>query len=239
MMRLWIGELMAAVAYAAVFVWLLRDGYAVPSVGMAGIALAFICWASVRGRRRTAAICFGASAIVANGSVAPLCIYHLVWGRTGVYVGLFGGILMILGFGTAWAIAAIRGDTDHGRPHSTSWPPLLAIVLALSMATTPLMTLLTSWPLRAAFFISRPDLERLADQVTAGQAPTFPIWAGLFRIVDSATDPWTRNVALITDPNPSGRAGFVRSRPGTPHGPFSSLFMEVSLSRTWAFEMED
>jgi hypothetical protein len=49
----------------------------------------------------------------------------------------------------------------------------------------------------------------------------------------------TGSVALITDPNPSGRAGFVRARPWTPHGPFSSLFMEVSLSPTWAFEMED
>jgi hypothetical protein len=96
---------------------------------------------------------------------------------------------MILGFGTSWAIAAIRGDTDHGRPHSASWPPLLAIVLALSMAMTPLMTLLTFWLLRVAFLISRPALERLADRVAAGQAIAFPIRAGLYRIVGSATDP--------------------------------------------------
>jgi hypothetical protein len=66
--------------YAAVLVWLLRDGYAMPFVGMAGIALAFICWASVRGRRRPAAVCFGASVIAANGAVAPLCVYHQGWG---------------------------------------------------------------------------------------------------------------------------------------------------------------
>ena len=51
--------------------------------------------------------------------------------------------------------------------------------------------------------------------------------------------PVNGNVALITDPKPSGRAGFVRSKPGTPHGPLSSVFMGISLSQTWAFEIED
>jgi hypothetical protein len=230
---------MAAVAYAAVLLGLFRHGDPVPSVGLVGLALSVACWASVRGRRRPAAVCFGASVIAANGAVAPLCVYHQGWGWTGVYIGLLAGIPMMLGFGTAWAVAAIRGDMDHGRPPSASWPPLLAVVLALSMALTPLMALLTFWPLRVAFLISRPALERLADRVAAGHVPAFPMQAGLYRIVGSATDPVTGNVALITDSKPSGRAGFVRSQPGTPHGPFSSLFMGMSLSRTWAFEMED
>jgi hypothetical protein len=238
-MRLTIAELMAAVLYAAVLLWLLSDRHAVPSVGMAWFALAFVCWASVRGRRRPAAICFGASVIAANSSVAPLCVYHQGWAWTGLYIGLLGGMPMIFGFGAAWAGAAMRRDMDYGRSPSASWPPLLAIVLALSMSMTPLMSVLTFWPLRAAFLISRPALERLADQVAAGKAPPFPIRAGVFRIVGSATDPVSGNVALITDPEPSGRAGFVRSKPETPHGPLSSLFMGMSLSQTWAFEIED
>jgi hypothetical protein len=146
---------------------------------------------------------------------------------------------MILGFGAAWVGAAMRRDMDHSRPPFASWSPLLAIFIALSMAMTPVMTLLTFWPLRVAFLMSRAALERLADQVVAGTAPPFPIQAGLFRIVGSATDPVNGNVALITDPHPSGRVGLVRSKPGTPHGPLSSLFMGMSLSQTWAFEMED
>jgi hypothetical protein len=238
-MRLTIAELMAAVVYAAVLIWLLGDGHAVPSVGMAWFAVAFVCWASVRGRRRPAAICFGASVIAANSSVAPLCVYYQGWALTVLYIGLLGGMPMIFGFGAAWAGVAMHREIDRGRSPSASWPPLLAIVLALSIAMTPLMTLLTLWPLRAAFLISRPALERLADQVAAGKSPPFPIRAGLFRIVRSATDPVNGNVALITDPKPSGRVGFVRSKPGTPHGPLSSLFMGMSLSQTWAFEMED
>jgi hypothetical protein len=146
---------------------------------------------------------------------------------------------MILGFGTAWAFAAVRRDTDHELPPSACRQPLLAVVLVLSMAMTPLMTLLTFWPLRVAFLVSSPVLERLADQVSAGQAPAFPIRAGLYRIVGSATDPVTGNVALITDANPNGRAGFVRYLPGTRHGPFCNLFMGMSMSRMWTFEVED
>jgi hypothetical protein len=107
------------------------------------------------------------------------------------------------------------------------------------LAVTPLTTLWTFWPLRVAFLISGPALERLADRVAAGQAPSFPARAGLYCIRGSATDPVSGNIALITDANLGGRAGFVRYQPGSPQGPFSSLFMGMSLDRTWSFEMED
>ena len=146
--RLAIADVMAAVAYAAVLIQLFRDGHLVPFVGLTGLALALGCWASVRGRRRPAAVCFGASVIAANGAVAPFCVYHEGWMWTGVYIGLSAGIPMILGFGTAWALAAIRGEMGHGRSPSASWPPLLAVILVVSMALTPLMTLATFWPVR-------------------------------------------------------------------------------------------
>jgi hypothetical protein len=239
-LRYTIGRLMAGVAYAAVLLWLLRYADGVPfAVGLGGLTLAFASWAAVRGQRRPASICFVASVIAANGLVVPLCVYQQGWGWGGVYIGLLGGVPMILGFGTAWAVAAARPDTDQGRPPLASWHPLLTVVLTLSMAVTPLTTLWTCWPLRVAFLISRPALERLADRVSAGQAPLFPTRAGLYHIRGAATDPVTGNIALITDANPGGRAGFVRYQPGTPHGPFSSLFMVISLDWTWAFEMED
>jgi hypothetical protein len=173
-MRLTIAVLMTAVLYVAVLLWLLRDGHAVPSVGMAWFALTFVCWASVRGRRRPAGICFGASVIATNSLAAPVCFYYEGWVWTVAFIGLLGGMPMIFGFGAAWVGAAMRRDMDHSRPPFASWSPLLAIVIALSMAMTPVMTLLTFWPLRVAFLMSRPALERLADQVVAGTAPPLP-----------------------------------------------------------------
>jgi hypothetical protein len=113
------------------------------------------------------------------------------------------------------------------------------LLVAVSTAVTPLITLSTFWPLRVAFLVSRPALEHLADRVAAGQALTLPVRAGVYSIVGFATDPSTGNVALITDADPGGRSGFVRHRPGTPHGPFRSLWMGMRLSRTWAYEMEE
>ena len=79
----------------------------------------------------------------------------------------------------------------------------------------------------------------MVDRVSAGQSPTLPTRAGFYRIRGFATDPVTGNIALITDSHFGGRAGFVRYQPGAAHGPFSSLFMFMSLDWTWTFEMED
>jgi hypothetical protein len=146
---------------------------------------------------------------------------------------------MALGFGTAWAVAATRGDAAHPHSRRVQCSPLLVLLLAVATAVTPQITLWTLWPLWVAFLVSSPALERLADRVAAGQAPPFPVRAGLYRIVGCATDTRTGNIALITDANPGGREGFVRRQPGTPHGPFSSLWMGMRLSRRWAFEMEE
>jgi hypothetical protein len=238
--RFTILRLMAVVALVAVFRWLLRQPDGMPfAVALGGGVLALTCWAVVRGRCRPAAVSFGASVVVANGLVAPLCVYCHGSGWPGVYVGLFCGIPMALGFGIAWAVAATRRDTPRARSPRVLRAPLFVLLLAVSAAVTPLITLWTLWPLRVAFLVSSPALERLADRVAAGQAPPFPIRAGLYRIVGCATDPCTGNIALITDANPGGREGFVRYQLGTPHGPFSSLWMGMNLSRRWAFEMEE
>ena len=121
-MRFTIRRLMAAVVLVAIFLWLMRRADGVPfAVALGGLVLAFACWASVRGRRRRAAICFLASVVTANALEAPL--------------------------------------------------------------------------------------------------------------------------SLIIDPNPSGRSGFVRYLPGNTSGsgcgPFHNLFMGMSMSRRWTFEVED
>ena len=244
-MRLWhvrftIWRLMAVVAIAAIFFWLLHEPDGLPfAVGIGGLTLAFTCWAVVPGRRRPAVIAFGGSVVVANGLVAPLCVFCHGSAWPGVFAGVFYGIPMALGFGIAWAVAATRTDAAHTGSARVLGPPLLVLLMAVTTAVTPLITLWTFWPLRVAFLVSRPALERLADRVAAGPAPAFPVQAGLYRVVGCAIDPATGNIALITDANPGGREGFVRSQPETPHGPFPSLFMSIKFSRRWAFEMED
>lgn len=236
-----IGRFMVLVACAAVLLWLLRDADGVPfAIALGGLTLALASWASVRGQRRSAAIWFCASAIVANGAAALFCIYEQGgWWAGLLFTGLLGCIPPILGFGVAWSAAASQPKMEYDRPPLAAWPSLLAKVLVLAMAISPLVTLFSYWPLRVAFLISRPALASLADRVAAGQSPPFPIRAGLYRIVDAVTDPTTGNIALITNPNRSGRSGFVRYQPRASHGPFSSLFMSIDLDWTWAFEMED
>ena len=64
---------------------------------------------------------------------------------------------------------------------------------------------------RVARQVSKPALNRLADRIADGRAPGRPVRAGLFMVVGSIIDPVTGNVGLITDPDASGRSGFVRS----------------------------
>jgi hypothetical protein len=229
--RFTIRALMAVIATAAILFWLFRRAGSLPFlVALGGLALAFISWACVRGRPRAAAIGFIVAIVAANACVAPICIYCDGSWWIGVYAGLFGAIPMALGFATAWALARTTGRRSV---------IYVLRLLSLALVVTPFVTLWTFWPLHVAFLVSRPALERLADRVAAGHAPAFPVSAGVYRIVGCALDYHTGNIALVTDSNPAGRSGFVRSEPGTSHGPFSSLFMGIKLNRRWSFELED
>jgi hypothetical protein len=242
-MRFTIRRLMAAVVLVAIFLWLIRYTQGVPlAVALGELVLALACCAMARGWRRRAATCFVATVVAANALVAPLSVHFSSSWRVmvSVGVGLFVGIPMILGFGTAWSFSDTRRHATDGWPPKLSWP-LLSFVLAVTMAVTPLITLWTFWPLRVAFLVSWPALERLADHIESGHTVPFPVQAGLFRVVGSATDSRTGSVGLTIDPNPSGRSGFVRYLPGNTSGPgcgpFHSLFM--GMRRRWTFEVED
>jgi hypothetical protein len=106
----------------------------------------------------------------------------------------------------------------------------------------PLATMGTLWPLRLAFLVARPALERLADGAAAGQALAGPQWAGPYRLVQSAVDPASGEVALMTDPNPSGAKGFVRVNPGIPwdrRGPILGTDLDVELGWGWEYRQDD
>jgi hypothetical protein len=175
-----------------------------------------------------------------NFAFAALFIYGMtMWGFAGMFVELLCGVPMILGFGTAWAAAATRRETVRRSSPFVVWP------LVVVLATLPLTMLFTQWPFRVAFLVSRPALDRLADRVATGMAPGGPVRAGLFIAVNSAVDPTTGNVGLITDPNSSVRTGFVRVSPpagtssGGASGPFHNLNSDLPMGGGWRYQTED
>jgi hypothetical protein len=143
---------------------------------------------------------------------------------------------MIGGLGAAWVALASR---QHASPRRSSPVAWLAVIALSGM---PLVTLWTMWPLHLAFRASRPSLERLADQVAAGQISGFPRWAGVFRIAGSIVEPATGNVGLMIEPNPDGPTGFVRASPANPQnraGTFRGDDLYVDLGWGWDYREED
>ena len=232
---------MIAVAVIACFLALLESsgGFLTICV-LLSLLLAVMSRAMLGGQRRLALWAFAIASVAVNCSLAALCIYALnMGGIASMFLGSVCGIPLILGFGTAWSAAATRRETVRRRSPLLAWP------LVIVLATLPLTILFTQWPLRLAFLASKPALDRLADRVATGQAPLRPIRAGLFMVVNSAVDPTTGNVGLITDPNPSGRSGFVRvspapnTSPSRVSGPFYNLNGDLQMGWGWRYQNED
>jgi hypothetical protein len=113
----------------------------------------------------------------------------------------------------------------------------------LTLTLLPAITLVSCWPLRIAFLSARPALERVADQVAAGKRVTFPQQAGLFRLGGSAIAPFSDEVTLMIDPNPSRYEGFLRIPPGgngmARGGPISGATLQVHLGGRWWYCKEN
>jgi hypothetical protein len=236
--RFTIRHLMLAVAVVASSLFLLRTlGGPLFAFVLAALMLAFASWLPARARLKRPALWFAISAIVTNGGVAVLCVYFRnMVGMLGMALGSFYGISVVLGLGVTWAAEATRRDANPRRSPLVAW----ASVLALSIA--PLTMTVTSWPFRLAFLISRPALDRLANQVAAGKALRRAEWAGLYLVFDTDLDARSGNIGLIIRQDPSGRSGFVRLGPGTPpnhYGPLFNLDIDEHIGGRWQFQEED
>jgi hypothetical protein len=111
---------------------------------------------------------------------------------------------------------------------------VIAVALPVSIPST-------HWPLRLSFQVCRGGFDRLADRVAAGESVGFPARVGLFEVVESALDPATGNVGLVTESRPGGRSGFARApRPGPMEpGPFGNLNWDIDLGGGWRCQVED
>jgi hypothetical protein len=71
----------------------------------------------------------------------------------------------------------------------------------------------TSWPMKLSFAASTPALDRLAEQVAAGQTPSLPTSAGAYLIRAVETRPVSGGVAICLWTAPPD-IGFVQSPAG-------------------------
>jgi hypothetical protein len=202
------------------------------------IAMVFALNRMFRRFRRLSARCVGVVAVLGNVSSVVLCVYTR--NLEGVVVVILIWLVsfpLILGAGAAWAAAATRPNAVPPRS------PVVAWSLVGGLAFAPLTMILTLWPLRLAFEISRPAMDRLADLVAARHGYGGPQWAGMFYVAATDVDTDTGNVALIIDTNASGRSGFVRVGPGiaidrnTPH--LLGLIFNDHLGGRWSYQNED
>ena len=199
----------------------------------------FAAWRLLVGaHRRLAAIGFWGLAIAANVLFVACCAYPGM-----ISIGLFFIWLIVImptlaGFGTTWAVLATRRGAvpRHTRELACAW--------VIALAVMPGVTSGTVWPFRLRFVTARSALERIADQIAAGQTVSFPQSAGPFRLAGSRVDSTTGGVALLIDLNPNGPSGFVRHKISLP-GPYECFdpirgdWWHVGLGGGWCYHEED
>ncbi len=214
----------------------LREVAALLSQPCLALFTAWRLWAG--GHRRLAAIGFLSLAIPANVLFAALCVSPGMLSGALFLIWLIIILPFLAGFGAAWAVLATRGEAaprSFGR---------LAWIWVILLAVTPGMTAWTVWPFRLEFLTARSALERVADQVAAGQAVSFPQSVGPFRLTASRIDSQTGGVALLIDADRNGPSGLVRHKVSL-NGPYDCFrpirgdWWHVGLGGGWCYHEED
>lgn len=142
---------------------------------------------------------------------------------TVVLCGILAGGATIAVASTLIGFARWRGDR--------AWPVFAGAVICLTSIYS-VMTI--QWPMRAAYLLSRPSLDRLAQAVRAGQPLVGPARVGLFTIVE--TEHRHGIVCLWVDSDPGGKMGFVQCGPDNVR---FNLWSMVSMDEHWQFIKED
>jgi hypothetical protein len=192
----------------------------------------------LEGHQRLAAIAFWGLALPVNVLFAALCVIPGMLSFVLLVIWLFIILPTLAAFGTTWAaLLTRRGAVPHP---SRRWVWICFIALAV----IPGVTAWTVWPSHLTFLTARPALDRLADQLEAGQAVSFPQTVGIYRLVGSRVGDRTAGVALLIDPNPGGPSGFVRHKiyDAGPYGCFDTIrgdWWHVGLGGGWCYHEED
>ena len=237
--RTTIGRWMVAVAVVAGLLGLCRAigwdlvralAFLSGAIGVAGL-IVWAGWRVARTRRRIAFWGLIGTSILISLPAAWLCIHPVrTVGPLLVVVWLLVSAPPLLGFLAAWTFGS------HP-PSSVRMQTLVWLFAALPWS------MITGWPLIVAFFVVRPSLERLADQITVGVPVTFPRQVGPFTILAAKCDPaQPRTVALMVHNDPNGPAGFVRQvgpPPDFNHKLILSTGFRIPLTSEWDYRNED
>jgi hypothetical protein len=107
---------------------------------------------------------------------------------------------MLAWFGVAWAVLATRSGGVMHHSRQSAWIGVIAL------GVMPGLTAWTVWPFRLRFLTARSALERVADQIAAGQAVSFPQSAGPFRLAASTGVPGTHTSNICSSSRPQASA---------------------------------
>ncbi len=160
-----------------------------------------------------------------------IAVLALVWlsatatEKVAVFLSGCVDCLVIVGLTLAWLSWA-------GVKHKPLRPAFTAAILALAVAAS---VIVTAWPLRLSYLLSRPTLERLAMTVQAGEPPDGPVRVGLF-VIKRTEVSRQGLVCLWTELDPKGNTGFVRcGANGLP----ANLWSSIQLDEQWNLVAED
>jgi hypothetical protein len=145
---------------------------------------------------------------------------------------VLGGFLLVMMATLATLLADIcSGKSVFSRRKWSrkSWQ-LVGIYLAVCLSVW-----MTDWPLRIAFALSRPTLERAAQELKVGKPVPSPRFIGLFYIWRAELN-GKGQPCFWTALDSTGPAGFVLAPFGDPH---YNLWSKVTLSNDWYLIKED
>jgi hypothetical protein len=118
--------------------------------------------------------------------------------------------------------------------HRNGYYAWISIALCLACMVS---VIVTQWPVRLAFVVSRPSLECLAERIESGQVVVQPQRAGLFLIRSAGIRPGGV-VYLWTDPDPGAPIGFVRCSRDQLQTCVNTWF-SISMSEEWQLVFAD
>lgn len=156
--------------------------------------------------------------------LSTIVVSFVAMEQTAVVLATIAGVI----FSFVVAASAATRALYRGKPVGNIIGAFLVTVLILGSVGA------SHWPLRVAYVVSRPALERAAAEVRLGH-PFEHRRVGLIEI-RRAEISRTGVVCLWTDTNPSGRTGFVQTPPY--NIPFN-LWSVTSLDQRWQFISED
>jgi hypothetical protein len=204
MPRITIGRLMLVIAGLGIYLGLVQ-AYTFQTVIVTQLLLlAGMVWWPSRHAPWLARWGFALSSAWLIGSLLVLFAFHPVFHRLSpVWLASLVFIPIVPGFGLAWATS----QPSRGRKAVAAVAVGLVVAFAVSI-------LQTHWPLRLAFHLSSPALNRLADRVSGGGTVRPGERAGLYFIRGGSIV--GGDTMLVIDPDPGGLSAFVRKGTAMP-----------------------